>query len=75
MYRPASATDRLLERRLVSEHQTLAQPLRSLLRRAARFAPRRTVGPRILPVMRALSKLRFRGGAVRGVGFDKEVQG
>ena len=33
MSRPAPASDSLLERRLVAEHQTLAQPLRSLLRR------------------------------------------
>jgi len=33
------------------------------LRRAARFAPRRTVGPRLLPVLRAMSKLRFRSSA------------
>jgi len=33
MSRPAPAADSLLERRLVGEHQTLAQPLRSLLRR------------------------------------------
>jgi len=33
MSRPAPASDSLLERRLVAEHQTLAQPLRNLLRR------------------------------------------
>src|SRR5262249_60231 len=33
------------------------------LQRAARFAPRRTVGPRLLPVLRAMSKLRFRSSA------------
>ena len=33
MSRPAPAADSLLERRLVAEQQTLAQPLRSLLRR------------------------------------------
>jgi acetyl esterase/lipase len=31
------------------------------LRRVARIAPRRTVGPRVLPLLRVLSKLRFRG--------------
>jgi CBS domain-containing protein len=33
MSRPAPVADSLLERRLVAEHQTLAQPLRGLLRR------------------------------------------
>ncbi|BBZ36945.1 alpha/beta hydrolase [Mycobacterium conspicuum] len=36
------------------------------LRRAARFAPRRTMGPRVLPLMRAMSKVRFRGGSSSG---------
>ena len=36
------------------------------LRRAARFAPRRTVGPRLCRLMRAMSELRFRGAASSG---------